>query len=133
MTKFPMQAVVVSTFRLAGFRCSKLLLAACLRSSYRRAVSALHVAGSGVCALHVAGSGEMGCQINVSDAVNVTDVEPDSGAEPLRMPAAVNVGAVLPANAPPPFRIAVVVNATLDVPVMAPGKNVKPKGSTAQA
>lgn len=34
MTKFPMQAVVASTFRLAGFRCSKFLLVVCLRSRF---------------------------------------------------------------------------------------------------
>lgn len=34
MTKFPMQAVVVSTFRLPGFRCSKLLRLVFGASSY---------------------------------------------------------------------------------------------------
>src|SRR5574343_262521 len=38
-SKFPMQAVVVSTFRLAGFRCSKLLRLVIGATSYLLKVS----------------------------------------------------------------------------------------------
>ena len=38
-SKFPMQAVVVSTFRWAGFRCSKLLRLVIEASSYLMKVS----------------------------------------------------------------------------------------------
>ena len=39
MTKYPVQAVVVSTFRWAGFRCSKLLRLVIEATSYLLKVS----------------------------------------------------------------------------------------------
>lgn len=47
----------------------------------------------GVCAIHVAGSGEIGCQLNVSDAVNVIVALPDiapGAAGDANVPLAVN-------------------------------------------